>query len=86
MDSSRVYASRTGRRVCLASSAKKISTVMSSLPPNPPPSIVPWMWILFWGTPTALAIERKCSTTCVQTRMLITSRSSTQATPASGSM
>jgi len=50
-----------------------------------PPTIVPRMRIRFCGTPRARAMERKCSITCVQTRILITPCSSTHATPPSGS-
>ena len=57
----------------------------SSFPPKPPPTRAPRIRTRLWGTPIASAMGRKCSITCVDTRMLTTAFSSTQASPTSGS-
>ena len=84
-DSWRDHTIRTGRRVFHARRPRKASTVMSSFPPNPPPTYGPMTRTLFWGTPSTSATPRKCSMTCVDTRITSTPSLSIQATPASGS-
>src|SRR5919197_1253573 len=66
-DSCRDHAIRTGRRVRHTSRARYGSTVMSSLPPNPPPMYVAMTRTFVWGTPRIWAISRECSMTCVAT-------------------
>ena len=83
-DSCRSQIIRTGRRVCQTSSARYGSTVMSSLPPKPPPMYAAITLTLLCGTCRMRAIVAACSMTWVDTRSVSTPFSS-QPTPASGS-
>ena len=67
-------------------SPRNTSTVTSSFPPKPPPMYGAMIRTREWGSPSTLATSRKCSMTWVATRIVITPFSSSQATPASGSM
>ena len=58
---------------------------MSSLPPNPPPSMGAMTRTRLCGRPMMSAMSRKCSMTCVEARMVSTPSSSIQAVPDSGS-
>ena len=84
IDSCRSQIMRTGRRVCQTSSARYGSTVMSSLPPKPPPMYEAMTRTLFCGRSRISASSMACSMTWVDTRSVTTS-CSTQPTPHSGS-
>ena len=83
-DSCRSQIIRTGRRVCQTSRARNGSTVMSSLPPKPPPIYAAMTRTLLCGSSRMCAIMAACSMTWVDTRSVSTPFSS-QPTPASGS-
>ena len=84
-DSYRLQTMRTGCPVVHASSAAYGSTVMSSLPPKPPPRKGATTRTRLCGRPSTAAISRKCSMTWEEARTFTTPWASTQATPASGS-